>query len=107
MDYVKSIVPGKYHPYLRVFSHALPDTLPSHRSSDHAIELVPGAKPTYSCVYPLSQSELQHLGDWLPEKLQIGFIRPSKSPFGAGVLFASLRLCVDYRALNLVTVRDR
>ncbi|XP_039015947.1 uncharacterized protein LOC120146474 [Hibiscus syriacus] len=60
----------------------------------------------------MSPPELAELRKQLDELLQAGFIRPSKSPFGAPVLFqrkhdGSLRLCVDYRALNKVTVRNK
>ena len=114
-EYVKritAIVPAKYHAHLEVFSQARASQLPPHRAADHAIDLVPDAKPTYSRIYPLSQPELDHLAAWIKENLDKGFIRPSKSPFGAGILFVkkkdgSLRLCVDYRALNSVTVKNR
>ena len=63
-------------------------------------------------MYPLSPRELVALKEFLEENLAKGFIRESKSPAGAPILFApkkdgSLRLCVDYRGLNAVTVKNR
>ena len=71
-----------------------------------------GAKPVYGPIYNLSELELKVLKTYLAEKMKAGFIRPSTSPFGSPVLFVkkadgSLRLCVDYRALNRVTVKNR
>jgi hypothetical protein len=62
-------------------------------------------------MYSLSQSELGALREFIEEHLRIGFIRPSKSPHGAPILFirkkdGSLRLCVDFRALNKITKKD-
>ena len=112
LKHVESIVPAKYHAYLDAFSQAKAFRLPPHRAHDHAIDLMPGAEPTFSRLYPLSEPELKHLSSWIRDNLDKGFIRPSKSPFGAGILFVkkkdgSLRLCVDYRALNAVTVKNR
>ena len=62
-------------------------------------------------MYPLSQSELASLRDFLDEHLKLGFIRPSKSQFGTPVLFikkktGELRLCVDFHGLNKLTKKD-
>ncbi|KAJ7951825.1 Retrotransposon protein, putative, Ty3-gypsy subclass [Quillaja saponaria] len=78
---------------------------------DHEIELVPGIKPPAKAPYRMAPPELAELRKQLNELLESGFIRPSKAPFGAPVLFqkkqdGSLRMCVDYRALNKVTVRN-
>ena len=77
-----------------------------------AIKLLPGKEPLYGLIYPLSQTKLAALRDFLEENLAKGFIRESKSPAGAPILFApkkdsSLRLCVDYRGLNTITVKNR
>ncbi|XP_039017075.1 uncharacterized protein LOC120147894 [Hibiscus syriacus] len=90
----------------------LPKELPPRRSVDHEIELIPRVKPLAKFSYRMSPPKLAELRKQLDELLQAGFIRPSKSPFGAPVLFqrkhdGSLRLCVDYRALNKVTVRNK
>jgi len=88
------------------------DILPEHCKWDHAIELIPGAEPKSSKVYPLSPLEQTELDAFLEENLRTGRIRPSKSPIAALVFFikkkdGSLRLVQDYRALNAVTVKNR
>jgi len=88
------------------------DILPEHRKWDHAIELIPGAEPKSSKVYPLSLLEQEELDAFLEENLCTGRIRPSKSPIAAPVFFikkkdGSLWLVQDYRALNAVTVKNR
>ena len=79
---------------------------------DHSITLEEGSKPAYGPIYNLSENELSVLKSYIEEYVKKGFIRPSTSPFGAPVLFVkkadgSLRLCVDYRALNRMTIKNR
>jgi len=79
---------------------------------DLKIEIEDGAKPPLGPIYPLSESELVALREFIDEHLAMGFIRSSKSPFGAPVLFVkkkdgSLRLCVDFRRLNTITRKDK
>ena len=86
--------------------------LAPHRDIDLAIKLQSRKEPPYGPIYPLSQTELAALREFLEENLAKGFIRESKSPAGAPILFApkkdgSLRLCVDYRGLNAITVKNR
>lgn len=88
----------------------LPRALPPRRAIDHQIELVPGARPPAKAPYRMAPVELEELLKQLEELLEAGDIQPSKAPYGAPVLFqkkeeGSLRLCVDYRALNKVTVK--
>jgi len=88
------------------------DILPEHRKWDHAIELIPGAEPKSSKVYPLSLLEQEELDAFLEENLHTGRIQPSKSPIAAPVFFikkkdGSLRLVQDYRTLNAMTVKNR
>jgi len=88
------------------------DILPEHRKWDHAIELIPGAEPKSSKVYPLSPLEQTELDVFLEENLHTEWIRPSKSPIAALVFFIKkkdglLWLVQDYRALNAVTVKNR
>ena len=70
---------------------------------------MPDKSPPYGPIYSLSPVELEALSDFLKENLRKGFIRPSTSPPGAPILFVkkkdgSLRMCVDYRGLNSITV---
>ncbi|OKP11122.1 Transposon Ty3-G Gag-Pol polyprotein, partial [Penicillium subrubescens] len=87
-------------------------TLPSSNKYDHAINLVTGAKVLYRPIYPLSQKELAELRKYIDKNLKNGRIRESKSPARAPILFVpktdgGLRLCVDYRGLNKVSVKNR
>lgn len=89
----------------------LPSQLPPRREVDHTIELEPDAKPPAMAPYRMSPSELEELRKQLKELTDKGMIRPSRAPFGASVLFqkkhdGSLRMCVDYRALNKVTIKN-
>ncbi|XP_060181990.1 uncharacterized protein LOC132611597 [Lycium barbarum] len=86
--------------------------LPPRRTVDHEIALVPGAKPPARAPYRMSQPELTEFRRQLTEMLDTGIIVPSKSPYGSPVLFqkkhdGTLRLCVDYRALNKITVKNK
>jgi len=95
-----------------VFPTELPNELPPERSVDHSIDLFPGSEPPFKATYRLSYPEMDELKKQLAELSTKGFIRPSTSPFGAPVLFVhkkegTLRLCVDYRALNKITIKNR
>ena len=94
-----------------VFPDELPPGLPPKREVDHRIELFPGANPPSRPTFRLSATELAELKKQLEELTKAGFIRPSKSPFGAPILFVkkkdgTMRMCVDYRALNNITVKN-
>ncbi|KAL0537704.1 hypothetical protein IC582_026689 [Cucumis melo] len=97
--------------YPDVFPEELPG-LPPHREVEFAIELEPGTVPISRAPYRMALAELKELKVQLQELLDKGFIRPSVSPWGALVLFVkkkdgSMRLCIDYRELNKVTVKNR
>ncbi|TYK29809.1 ty3-gypsy retrotransposon protein [Cucumis melo var. makuwa] len=86
--------------------------LPPSREIDFAIELQPGTAPISRAPYRMAPAELKELKVQLQELLDKGFIRPNVSPWGAPVLFVkkkdgSMRLCIDYRELNKVTVKNR
>lgn len=94
-----------------VFPENLPNGLPPSRSEDFKIDLIPDAKPQKSGLYRMSIVELEELKKQLEELIEAGFIRPSSSPWGAPVLFVTkkegtLRLCIDYRALNRLTKKN-
>jgi RNase H-like domain found in reverse transcriptase/Reverse transcriptase (RNA-dependent DNA polymerase)/Integrase zinc binding domain/Retroviral aspartyl protease/Chromo (CHRromatin Organisation MOdifier) domain/DNA N-6-adenine-methyltransferase (Dam) len=89
-----------------------PCHLPDPRPYDHTIELVPGAKPPQQRTARMSPLELEEVQRQLGDYLAKGWIQPSSSPFGAPILFArkkdgTLRMCIDYRALNLISVKNR
>lgn len=77
-----------------------------------SIELEDGKTPPFGPLYALSELELKALSEWIEDNLSKGFIRASRSPAGAPILFVkkkdgSLRLCVDYRGLNKVSIKNR
>lgn len=105
-------LPAKYEEYRDVFEKKNADTLPQHRPYDCGIEIQKDAQPPFGPIYSLSQNELAALRDYLDENLAKNFIQHSKSPAGAPILFVkkkdgSLRMCVDYRGLNKVTIKNR
>ena len=96
--------------YVDVFPDELPG-LPPQRVVNFGIELHPGTSPISMTPHRMAPVELQELRVQLQELLDKGFIRPSTSPWGAPVLFAkkkdkTLRLCIDYRQLNRITIKN-
>ncbi|KAL5740018.1 hypothetical protein ACOSQ2_029198 [Xanthoceras sorbifolium] len=94
-----------------VFPEELPG-LPPQREVEFVIDVVPGTSPVSIAPYRMAPAELKELKIQLQELLDKGFIRPSVSPWGAPVLFVkkkdgSLRLCIDYRQLNKLTVKNK
>jgi len=88
------------------------DILLEHRKWDHAIELIPGAEPKLSKIYPLFPLEQMELDTFLEENLHTGQIQPFKSPIAAPVFFikkkdGSLQLVQDYHVLNAITIKNR
>ena len=105
-------LPKAYKEYADVFSEEGAATLARHGVQDHAIDLEPHTMPPQLGLYNLSQRELQVLREYLDAALKKGWIRASKSPSAAPILFVpkkdgSDRLCVDYRGLNKVTIKNR
>ncbi|GJW95577.1 putative reverse transcriptase domain-containing protein [Tanacetum coccineum] len=97
--------------FLDVFHKDLPG-LPLTRQVEFQIDLIPGAAPIAPAPYRLTPSEMKELSQKLKELSDKGFIRPSSSPWGALVLFlkkkdGSFRMCIDYRELNKLTVKNR
>ncbi|GKC88323.1 hypothetical protein Tco_1148972, partial [Tanacetum coccineum] len=94
-----------------VFSDDLSGLLPI-LEIEFRIELIPGATPVAKSPCRLAPSEMEELSGQLKELQDKGFIRPSSSPWGAPVLFVkkkdgSFRMCIDYRELNKLTVKNR
>jgi len=97
--------------YKDIFYNDLPPGLPPDRGFEFEIHLEPGAKPPSRPPFRLSFAEQEELKNQLETLKEKGFIRPSKSPFGAPVLFVkkkdgTLRMVVDYRRLNDITVKN-
>jgi hypothetical protein len=90
----------------------LPEDLPLKKRVDHAIEVMPRVAPPAKAPYQMSHEELRELKVQLEEFLTKGYIKPSKSPYGAPILFVhkkdgTSRMCVDYRTLNKAMVKNR
>ncbi|GJV85292.1 putative reverse transcriptase domain-containing protein [Tanacetum coccineum] len=102
-------------PIVQDFPKVFPEDLsglPPTRQVEFQIDLVPGAAPVARAPYRLAPSEMKELSEQLKELSDKGFIRPSSSPWGAPVLFVkkkdgSFRMCIDYRELNKLTVKNR
>ncbi|XP_009791291.2 uncharacterized protein [Nicotiana sylvestris] len=102
-------------PIVNKFPEVFPEDLPGippDREIDFGIDLLPGTKPISIPPYRMAPVELKELKVQLKDLLDKGFIRPSVSPWGALVLFVrkkdgSLRMCIDYRQLNKVTIKNK
>nr|GEY78205.1 putative reverse transcriptase domain-containing protein [Tanacetum cinerariifolium] len=100
--------------FLEVFPEVFPEDLPGlppTRPVEFQIDLVPRATPVARAPYRLAPFEMKELAEQLKELSNKGFIRLSSSPWGAPVLFdknkdGSFRMCIDYRELNKLTVKN-
>ncbi|GKB15101.1 reverse transcriptase domain-containing protein [Tanacetum coccineum] len=101
-------------PVVRDFTDVFPEDfpgLPPTRQVEFHIELIPGAAPVARAPYRLAPAEMKELAEQLKELSDKGFIRPSSSSWGAPDLFVkkkdgSFRMCIDYRKLNKLTVKN-
>ncbi|GKC25848.1 putative reverse transcriptase domain-containing protein [Tanacetum coccineum] len=102
-------------PVVREFPKVFPEDLlglPPVRQVEVQIDLIPGAAPVTQAPYRLAPSEMQELSNQLQELAEQGFIRPNTSPWRAPILFVknkdgSFRMCIDYRELNKLTIKNR
>lgn len=102
-------------PVVREFPDVFPDEVPGmppEREVEFTIDLIPGSAPISKTPYRMSPKEMQELKNQLQELLDKRYIRPSVSPWGAPVLYVKkkdggLRLCIDYRELNQVTIKNK
>ena len=105
-------VPAEYSYFVDVFSPDLAFKLPEHTGiNDHAIELVEGQQSPYEPIYSLGPVELETLKAYIETNLANKFIRPSKSPANAPILFnwkldGFLRWCVNYQGPNNLTIKN-
>ena len=115
LQWLARLLPSQYSEYANVFSKDASDILLPHRSYNHKIQLENDAKPGdlgYSPLYHQTTAELEAIKKYLVENLDKGFIKSSQAPFVAPVLFVkkangSLRFCINYQKLNLMTRKDR
>ena len=95
-----------------MFDKVKANRLPEHRPYDCPIDLQPGKEPPWGPIYNLSPTELEVLREYIDENLANGFIQHSRSPASAPIFFVkkkdgTLRMVMDYRGLNKVTIRNR
>ncbi|KAJ3464714.1 hypothetical protein MRS44_009500 [Fusarium solani] len=105
-------IPLQYRIYRKLFEEELETGLPEHSEWDLEIELKVGTKPKFYPIYNLNEVELRTLKEYLQDMLRKGYIRISKSSAGYPVMFVpkkngKLRLVIDYRQLNDITLKDR
>ena len=105
-------VPTEYSDFTDDFSPDLATELPEHTEfNTYAIDLEEDKQQLYGPIYSLGPVELETLKIYIKTNLPNGFIHPSKSPTSAPILFdkkpnGSLHLCVDYRGLNNITIKN-
>ncbi|KAK3563038.1 hypothetical protein QTP86_014292 [Hemibagrus guttatus] len=105
-------IPTCYAPFSDIFCPKRASKLPPHRPWDCAIDLLPGEPVPRGRIYPLSIPEEKAMEKYIKEALAQGYIRPSTSPAASSFFFVAkkdggLRPCIDYRALNQITVKFR
>ena len=102
-------------PVVQEFLDVFPEDilgLPPDRGVEFIIDLIPGAGPVSKAPYRMAPKEMEELREQIDDLLSRGLIRPSSSPWGAPVLFVkkkdgTLHLCIDYRQLNQLTVKNK
>ncbi len=110
---VKDQLLPQYRRFAKLFSREEQSRLLEHSPWNIEIDLEPGKQPPSGHLYPLSHNELEALREYIDEMLKTGKIRPSKGSAGAPVFFVpkthgrGLRVVVDYRGLNAITIKDR
>ena len=106
-------VPSRFREFIPIMTSEAASVLPKHGPYDHAIELIEGTTPPWGPIYALNEMELEELRKWLKRMTEMGAVRPSKSSCSSPMLFVpkghgrGLRLCIDYRGINKITVPNR
>jgi hypothetical protein len=108
----RDIIPEEYHDYLHVFEGKDDLGRPPHRHHDHRIPLLEGKVPPIQPLRALDEGRLWTIREYVAMSLEQGWIWSSMSPAVAPIHFVkkkdgTLRLCVDYRGLNAMTVKDQ
>ena len=109
----KVTVPTEYTDFVNVFSKESAKVLPEQTGIyEHTVEFEEDKQPPYGPIYSLGLVKIETFKTYIKTNLANGFIRPSKSPAGAPILFVhkandSLQLCVNYRGLNNLTIKNR
>lgn len=106
------VIPVDFVDFTDVFSDEKADKLPPDSTDDHCIPTDTGKQPPFGSIYSLSQAKLEFMRAYIEKTLASGFIRPSTSPAGAPIPFTKkntggLCLCVYYRGLNKITIKNR
>ena len=111
-DEVPTKIASQYADFADLFSPKLAAELPKHtRINDYPIKLVDDWQPPYDSIYSLSPVKLETLKAYIENNLANSFIRPSKSPVRALIVFnkkpdGSLKLCMDYKGLNNLIIKN-
>ena len=112
LDALASRLPAQYRDFVEISGKAAQASLPTHGPQDMVIDLKAGKQLPSGKLYPLSPNELELCKEYLDEMLRNGKIRPSKSSDGDTTFFdkqanGKLRIVVDYRGLNAITIKDK
>ena len=106
-------VPEAYSEFIPIMTAEMAAVLPENSVYDHAIDLKDGQTPPWGPIYPLNETELEELRNWLKRMTDMGAVRESKSSCSSPMLFVpkghgrGLRLCIDYKGINKITVPNR
>jgi hypothetical protein len=105
-------IPHEYRKYTKLFAEELENGVPEYSKWDYAIDLIDGTNPTFTKIYPLNITQLETLREYIDDIMRKGHIRESISEAGYPIIFVpkkngKLRLVVNYRRLNEITIKDR
>ena len=106
-------VPEVYIEFIPIMTAEMAEVLPEYSVYNHAIDLKDGTIPLWGPIYPLNETELEELQKWLKKMTEMGAVRQSKSACSSPMLFfprghsRGLRLCIDYRGIDKITVSNR
>ena len=106
-------IPQEYAEFIPIMTMEASLELPKHSAYDHAIDFKDNTTPVWGPIYPRNETELEELCQWLKKITTMGAVGESKSACSSPVLFVlkahsrGLRLCIDYRAINKITVPNR